>query len=141
MPPACVAFDPGTPPFFPTPAKYDFDDSHFMDSKKFAVAMFSAQFHHQNDQLMTPPASPRPIQPSSPFDQVPNEILDHIIGLIHTDTRRDIYAVLKDISACCLVSRQFYAVAVTWLYRHVPISDPYAFTKVCYIRLSLPLRM
>ena len=126
--PACIAFDPGAHQL-PTSPKFDFDNTQFMDPKRFAAALYTAQFHFQNGQLMTPPSSPQPPQPS-PFEQVPNEILDQIIGLIHGDTRRGIYAVLRDISACCLVSRQFYAVAVTWLYRHVPISDPYAFTKV-----------
>lgn len=126
--PACVSFDPVTS-FLPTSPRYDFDDSALMDAKKLAAALFSPQFYNQNDQLMTPPASPRLVR-HAPFDYVPNEILDQIIGLLHSDTRRGIYAVLRDISACCLVSRQFYAVAVTWLYRHVPISDPYAFTRV-----------
>jgi hypothetical protein len=100
-----------------------------MSAKRLADAFFSPQIYSPNDQLLTPPASPRAIQ-HSPFDFVPTEILDEIICLIHGDNRQGIYAVLRDISACSLVSRQFHAVAVNWLYRHVPISDPYAFTKV-----------
>jgi len=60
----------------------------------------------------------------------PLKILDQILGLVHEDNSRGIYEVLRDISACCLVSRQFHAVGTNWLYRHVPISDPYAFTMV-----------
>ena len=128
MPP-CVTFDLGTQLF--GAAKYDstlFDSSHgmrFLDPKKLTAAFFSLQ---NQDQLFTP-TSPEPVTPC-PFDEVPYEILDQILGLVHNDTCRTIYDVLRDMSACCLVSRQFHAVAINWLYRHVPISDPYAFIKV-----------
>jgi hypothetical protein len=128
--PACVTFNPGTRLF--GSAKYDttlFDSSHgmrFLDPKRLTAAFFSLQ---NQQQLLTPPSSPKPVK-WSPFDEVPYEILDQILGLVHGDTSRRIYEVLRDISGCCLVSRQFHAVAINWLYRHVPISDPYAFTKV-----------
>jgi hypothetical protein len=133
--PACVAFDPGTQLF--TAEQYDHTNVYesttripfSLDPKKFAAALYSSQLHAQQHLLLTPPPSPESAQ-GSPFDQVPNEILDQIIELVHSDAARGVYDVLRDISACCLVSRQFHAVATTWLYRHVPISDPYAFTKV-----------
>ena len=128
--PACVIFDLGTQPF--GAGKCDtslFESSNgmqFLDPKMFATALFSLQ---PQLQLPTPPSSPEPVA-CSPFDQVPYEILDQILGLVHNDTTRRVYDVLRDISACCVVSRQFHAVGINWLYRHVPISDPYAFTKV-----------
>jgi hypothetical protein len=139
--PACVAFDPGTPLFSPS-GQYDYQAPaavSFLDPKAFATCLFPSPLSEQQ-QLLTPPSSPvlhkqqlqQPQQARfSPFDQVPYEILDQIVGLVHGDNARGIYDVLRDISACCLVSRQFHSVANNWLYRHVPISDPYAFTKVC----------
>lgn len=135
--PACVAFDPGTQLYTP---KDHFDSVPFLDPKTFPTSIFSSPLSDQH-QLLTPPSSPvlqkqqvqhqqQQQQPFSPFDQVPYEILDQIIGLVHGDNTRGIYDVLRDVSACCLVSRQFHSVAINWLYRHVPISDPYAFTKV-----------
>ena len=134
--PACVAFDPGTQLYTP---KDQFDSVSFLDQKAFSTSIFSSPLPDQH-QLLTPPSSPllqkQQVQQQqqapafSPFGQVPYEILDQIIGLIHADNSRGIYDVLRDISACCLVSRQFHSVAINWLYRHVPISDPYAFTKV-----------
>jgi len=138
--PACVAFDPGTQLFCPS-GHFDYQAPAarpFLDSRPFP-SVFSSQLPEQQ-QLLTPPSSPvlqkqqlqqvQQQEPFSPFDQVPYEILDQIIGLVHGDNARGIYDVLRDISACCLVSRQFHSVAINWLYRHVPISDPYAFTKV-----------
>ena len=128
--PACVTFDPGRQLF--SAAKYDatlFESSlrmQFFDPKKLTAAFIVLQ---NQQQLLTPPSSPEPLK-RSPFDDVPYEILDQILGLVHDDIGLRIYEVLRDISACCLVSKQFYAVAMNWLYRHVPISDPYAFTKV-----------
>jgi hypothetical protein len=141
--PACVTFDPGTQLYTP---KDQFDSVSFLDQKPFSTAIFSSPLPDQH-QLLTPPSSPvlqkqqlpqqqqhhqqqQQQEPFSPFDQVPYEILDQIIGLVHGDNARGIYDVLRDISSCCLVSRQFHSVAINWLYRHVPISDPYAFTKV-----------
>jgi len=130
--PALVTFDPGTEFFDDCSRKNDsryfeaLNELHFLDPKKFSASLFSLQ---PQQQLLTPPSSPVPIA-YSPFDDVPFEILDQILGFVHSDTNQGIYNALRDISECCLVSRQFYAVAVNWLYRHVPISDPYAFTKV-----------
>src|SRR5277367_3865525 len=130
--PACAPFDLA-PLIFDAVAKcYDnspFDSPNaiqYLDQKQFAVTLYSLQ---PTQQLLTPPASPEPFA-CSPFDDVPFEMLDQILGLVHDDNTRGIYDVLRDISACCLVSRQFHAVGMNWLYRHVPISDPYAFTKV-----------
>jgi len=127
---ACVTFNLGTQ-LFPagTYESCHFDSSNakqFLYPKRLAAALFSLPTQLQ---LLTPPSLPELIA-SSPFDQVPYEILDQILELVHNDTARRVYDALRDISACCLVSRQFHAVGVNWLYRHVPISDPYAFTKV-----------
>lgn len=137
--PACVTFDPGMSSLFHPPASKCGPDTllhrsssvPFLDAKKIAAAFFSLQNQQQQQQqqLLTPPASPLPVA-FSPFDDVPNEILDQIIGLVHDDDDRPIYDVLRTISACSLVSRQFHSVANNWLYRYVPISDPYKFTKV-----------
>jgi hypothetical protein len=141
--PACVTFDPGTQLFDCPSGHFDYQAPAarpFLDSNPFPIpSVFSSQLPEQQ-QLLTPPSSPvlqkqqlqqvQQEEPFSPFDQVPYEILDQIIGLVHGDNARGIYDVLRDISACCLVSRQFHSVAINWLYRHVPISDPYAFTKV-----------
>src|SRR5277367_1515349 len=130
--PSCAPFDLAPPIFNAVAKHYDnelFDSANamqFLDQKDFVAALFSL---HPNQQLLTPPASPEPFV-CSPFDDVPFEILDQILGLVHDDNSRGIYEILRDISACCLVSRQFHAVGTNWLYRHVPISDPYAFTKV-----------
>jgi len=130
--PACPPFDLTTLIFDAVAKRYDnalFDSPTamgYLDQKQFVASLYSLQPTHQ---LLTPPASPEPFT-YSPFDDVPFEILDQILGLVHDDNSRGIYDVLRDISACCLVSRQFHAVATNWLYRHVPISDPYAFTKV-----------
>jgi len=139
MPAACVPFDLA-PQIFDSVAKhYDnalFDSAtamQFLDQKKILAALYPFQ---PEQQLLTPPASPQP-SACSPFDDVPFEILDQILGLVHDDNSRGIYDVLRDISACCLVSRQFHTVGTNWLYRHVPISDPYAFTKVCAISQTL----
>jgi hypothetical protein len=99
-----------------------------VDLKKGTSSYYSSYIQPQL-QLLTPPPSPVALS-SSPFDEVPYEILDEIFGMIQADTSRDIYDVLRDISACCLVSKKFHTVGINWLYRHVPISDPYAFTKV-----------
>lgn len=134
--PACVTFDPGTQ-LFPA-GTYEsciFDSSNarqFLDPKRLAAALFSLP----PQQLLTPPSSPEVIA-SAPFDQVPYEILDQILGLVHDNTARRVYDALRDISACCLVSRQFHAVGINWLYRHVPISDPHAFTKVIPSKYTL----
>jgi hypothetical protein len=125
-------FDPGMslfhPPADPATLLHRSSSVPFLDAKKIAAAFFS--LHNQQQQLLTPPASPLPVS-FSPFDEVPNEILDQIIGLVHDDNDRPIYDVLWNLSACSLVSRRFHAVANNWLYRYVPISDPYKFTKVC----------
>ena len=129
--PACISFDPCNTQLFAS--QYD---SHttchsssgipFLGQKQFA-AFYTLQYSPQQSMItMAPAESPA----ASPFDHVPYEILDQILGSLHSDTTRGIYDVLRDISACCLVSRQFHTIATTWLYRHVPISDPYAFTKV-----------
>jgi F-box-like len=120
--------------YAPTPKQGLFDptleaayaEMQYMEAEKFSSLFYALQ---NSEQLLTPPASPAP-DCGSPFDYVPYEILDQIIGCLHSDTSRDIYDVLRDVSACRLVSRQFNSVATNWLYRHVPISDPYAFTKV-----------
>jgi F-box-like len=118
------------PPADPATLLHRSSSVPFLDAKKIAAAFFSLQNQQQQQQqLLTPPASPLPVS-FSPFDEVPNEILDQIIGLVHDDNDRPIYDVLRTISACSLVSRQFHAVANNWLYRYVPISDPYKFTKV-----------
>jgi hypothetical protein len=128
-----MSFDLGTRLF--GAAKYDttlFDSSQgmrFLDPKKLTAAFFPLQ---NQQQLLTPPSSPKPVK-WSPFDEVPYEILDQILRSVHDDTSLKIYDVLRDISACCLVSRQFHAVAINWLYRYVPISDPYAFTKARFM--------
>jgi hypothetical protein len=132
--PACVIpFDPGTHVSI-APPNYDDFESHLVDPQKFAAALYSAQLQvrtqHQNQQLLTPPSSPKPVRRSSPFDQVPYELVDQIVGYIHADDSPGIYWILRALSAICLVSRQFNAVATNYLYRHVPISDPYVFTKV-----------
>lgn len=130
--PACAPFDLASPIFDPVAKRYDdasFDSPNsmrYLDQKQFVATLYSLQ---PAQQLLTPPASPEPFV-CSPFDDVPFEILDQILGHVHDDNTRGIYDVLRDISACCLVSRQFHAVGTNWLYRHVPISDPYAFTKV-----------
>jgi len=130
--PAYVTFD-SDPQLFATPTYANSlfessNDMQFLDPNKFASAFFPLQ---PLQQLLTPPSSPKSMAMAcSPFDEVPFEILDHILGLVHDDTSRRVYDVLHDISACCLVSRRFHSVAINWLYRHVPISDPYAFTKV-----------
>src|SRR5579859_750859 len=131
--PSWLAFDPGTdintfksqydPPLYAP-------GMPLLETKAIASDIFSSHLQQQQYQLMTPPASPISQPKYSPFDQVPYEILDEIIGLVHDDNTRGIYDVLRDISSCCLVSRQFHTVAINWLYRHVCISDPYAFTKV-----------
>jgi hypothetical protein len=132
--PACAAapFDLAPPIFDIVAKQYDSarfaspNAMHYLDEKQFVATLYSLQ---PAPQLLTPPASPEP-SPCSPFDDVPFEILDQILGHVYDDNTRGIYHVLRDISACCLVSRQFHAVGTNWLYRHVPISDPYAFTKV-----------
>jgi F-box-like len=131
-----INYDPQI--FAPSPkqALYDpsldaaYSEMQYMDVEKFSSLLYALQ---TGGQLLTPPSSPIP-DCGSPFDYVPNEILDQIIGCLHDDTSRGIYDVLRDISACRLVSRQFNDVATNWLYRHVPISDPYAFTKVSWFR-------
>ena len=131
--PAFVSFDLGIEHFLHSPGYYTnkglyHPDSEFqfLEQKDFVTFLCSLQ---TREELQCPP-SPAESVTQSNFDHVPFEILDQILGSIHNDTSRGIYDVLRDISACSLVSRQFYAVAVNWLYRHVPISDPYAFTKV-----------
>ena len=131
--PACVAFDPGTAVAPPLP-HYVFD-APLLASAKFDPALYSAHFKlqtiQQNQQLLVSPSSlDAATSGTSPFDNVPYEILDQILGIIHADNGRGIYSILRDLSACCLVSTRFHDVATNWLYRHVPISDPYAFTKV-----------
>ena len=128
--PACVTFDPvaqlfASPafehdgnPFYQSPS-----NMQYLDPKKFTATIYAPP---QSLTLSSNPKTPV----ASPFEKVPYEILDQILGLLHADTSRGIYDALRDISACSLVSRQFHAVAVDWLYRHVPVSDPYAFTKV-----------
>ena len=136
--PAFVNYDQ---PIFAPAAKqalYDpmleaaYAEMQYMEAEKFSSILYALQ---SGEQLLTPPASPAP-ECGSPFDYVPYEILDQIIGSLHNDTSRDIYDILRDISACRLVSRQFNSVATNWLYRHVPISDPYAFTKVTPLEIA-----
>jgi F-box-like len=134
--PACVAFDPGSAVASPLP-HCDFD-APLLAAAKFDPALYSAQFklqttlqQHQQQVLLTPSLdSAAAAAGTSPFDDVPYEILDQILGLVHADNSRGIYSILRDLSACSLVSTRFNDVATNWLYRHVPISDPYAFTKV-----------
>ena len=94
--PACVlAYDPGTHVNMATSPNYNDFNGHLLDPKKFAAALYSAQLqvrtqhqnqkqHRQQQQLITPPSSPKPCRPS-PFDSVPYEILDQIIGLAPSD--------------------------------------------------------
>jgi F-box-like len=131
--PACVAFDPGTHIFNSQSTRqyhetlYHSSDIDYLDPKSFGASIYPFKFKAS---LLSHQSLSPDVPSFSPFDSVPYEILDQILESVHGDTTRGIYDVLRDISACCLVSRQFHAVAVNWLYRHVPISDPYAFTKV-----------
>jgi hypothetical protein len=136
--PACLTFDSGTHLFAASAGQYDHAACEsttgmpFLVPKRFVATLHSVLDQHQ---ILTPSASSE--SPTySPFDYIPYELLDHILGAVHGDTTRRIYDVLRDVSSCCLVSRQFYTVAINWLYRHVPISDPYAFTKVAFARFK-----
>jgi hypothetical protein len=128
--PSWVTFDPGLALILAPIQYHSAPDVGMSRLDLKSIADPFSYIHLQPDQqLLTPPSSPVP-DSLSPFDQVPYEILDEIFGMVHADTSRDIYQVLRDLSACCLVSRKFHAVGINWLYRHVPVSDPYAFTKV-----------
>jgi len=152
MPGACLSFDlyGSTYSFSPSSEKYDSsilshlsaEEMEFLRSKNLLLPLYLGL--SQQQQLFSAGVlSKSPLGPasassclSSPFDLIPNEILDYILDFVHGDTARPIYDVLRDVSSLCLVSRQFNLVATTWLYRHVPISDPYAFTKVSRIMLT-----
>lgn len=136
--PACVTFDAAAHLFAASPGHCDHalcesaSGIEFLSPKRLTTAFYLLQ----DLQQISTPSSPSESPTYSPFDHIPYELLDHILGTLHSDTTCRIYDVLHDISSCCLVSRQFYAVAINWLYRHVPISDPYAFTKVAFSRLK-----
>jgi F-box-like len=134
--PAYTAFDTAAHFFDSAPKQYHDNFSQtteldYIPPKPFGHPTFTFTLQYTLSQTESDTESESETESYSPFDSVPYEILDQIIGLVHEDVSRDIYDDLKDISACCLVSKQFHAVAVNRLYRHVPISDPYAFTKVC----------
>ena len=145
--PACLTLDQYDSTYFGSSTeKYDstvlshlsVEDMQFLHSKNLLLPLYLG-LSQQQQLLSAGVASKSPLTPtfpsscaSSPFDLIPNEILDYILELVHADTSRPIYDVLRDISSLCLVSKQFNLVATTWLYRHVPISDPYAFTKVSH---------
>ncbi|OLL25648.1 F-box protein, partial [Neolecta irregularis DAH-3] len=95
----------------------------------FAICDFAAC-----SSLGTPPSLPNlQLQTLSPLpttiQSFPPEILIKIIETLWQDSRRGIYRVLADIRNCVQVSQHLHAIALPFLYAHIPISSSHVFAE------------